>query len=105
MHKVEIVLGTTAMEVTALPVLSNTPEIFNKKEIVSVIPVKRQVKPAAPEDEYWKYPYASMTVIEVNLSNGDMFRVELQNVSNQPTWNNGSLAALNAAVAAINAWL
>ena len=104
-HKVNIVLGATSMEITPLPTVSNSTEYLNKKEIVSIIPVKRQVKPLPPEDEYWKYPYPTMTSIEVNLSNGDHLNIELQDVANQPTWNTGSLAALNAAVAAINAWL
>ena len=56
-------------------------------------------------DNEWQYPYKTMTVLVVKMTNGDKFDVELQNVTNQATWNLGTLAALNQAVADINAWL
>jgi len=56
-------------------------------------------------NEEWQYPYKTMTVICIKMANGTKFDVELQSVTNQATWNLGTLAALNNAVAAINAWL
>lgn len=104
-HKVNIVLGTTSMEITALPTVSNSTELIKKANISAVIPLKRQVKPAPPEDGYWTYPYATITSIQVQMQDGSRLEIELQDVANQGTWNTGTLAALNAAIAAINAWL
>lgn len=56
-------------------------------------------------DNEWIYHHPTMTVITVVMENNDIFRIELQDVTNQATWNLGTEASLNAAVAAINAWL
>lgn len=56
-------------------------------------------------DGEWIYPYDTMTIIEILASGHRKFNIELQDVSNQPTWNTGTLAGLNAAISAINAWL
>lgn len=56
-------------------------------------------------DEEWSYRYNTITVICIRMSDGSEIQVELQDVSNQPTWNTGTIAALNTAVSAINAWL
>lgn len=104
-HKVNIVLGATAMEITPLPTISNTPELIVKANIIGVYPVKRQVKPAPPEDAFWIYPYATITSIQVQMQDGSRMAIELQDVANQATWNTGTLAALNQAIADINSWL
>jgi hypothetical protein len=56
-------------------------------------------------DGEWSYEYDTMTVIQVQMNDGSRMAIELQNVANQATWNLGTLAALNAAITAINAWL
>lgn len=56
-------------------------------------------------DGEWIYPYPTMTIIEILATGDRKFNIELQDVSNQATWNQGTLASLNAAIAAINAWL
>lgn len=56
-------------------------------------------------DGEWIYEYPTMTCIQVQMQDGSRMAIELQNVTNQPTWNTGDLAGLNAAIAAINAWL
>lgn len=105
-HKVNIVLGTTSMEITALPTVSNTTELIKKANISAVIGVKRNVKPTTVEDApWWDYPYPTMTIIDVLMQDGSSMKIELQDVANQGTWNTGTLAAQNAAIAAINAWL
>lgn len=53
----------------------------------------------------WPYRYDTMTVVQFNLSDGSRLNIELQEVSNQVTWNLGTQAALQTAMAAINAWL
>ena len=59
----------------------------------------------APSEGEWPYRYDAMTVLQVNLADGSRLNIELQEVSNQATWNLGTKAALQAAIAAINAWL
>lgn len=104
--KVQVVLGATAMEITPEPIASNAKELLPKDQIMGVYPIKRNVKPSAPENAaWWIYPYASMTVIEVVLDDGRRFNIELQDITNQATWNLGTLAAQQAAINDINAWL
>lgn len=56
-------------------------------------------------DNFWKYRYPTITQININQYDEEVFNIDLQDVSNQPTWSTGDLAGINAAVAAINAWL
>jgi len=60
---------------------------------------------ANPTEGEWPYRYPTMTVLQVNIADGSRLNIELQEVSNQVTWNLGTKAALQAAIAAINAWL
>lgn len=57
-----------------------------------------------PSNE-WIYPHPTMTIITLELENEKKFDIELQDVTNQATWNLGTLAALQQAVADIRAWL
>ena len=139
-RKVQIVLGTTSMEVTPEPIASNTPELYAKGNIVGVFATRRQVKPnnyslkyTTPSGaftlgetitggtsartavltavtqhtfpEEWQYDKPVMTIICVILQNDIKFDIELQDVTNQATWNTGTLAAQQQAIADINAWL
>ena len=56
-------------------------------------------------DGEWIYPFPTMTVIQVQMNDGSRMNIELQNVDNHSDWNDGSLAALQKAIADINAWL
>lgn len=51
-HKVQIVLGASAMEITPEPVASNSTELLNKAMIIAVTPVKFNKK---PNNGYLKY--------------------------------------------------
>lgn len=53
----------------------------------------------------WTYPYNTMTILQVEKVDGSRLSIELQDVSIPNTWNNGSLANLQQAIADINAWL
>lgn len=55
--------------------------------------------------EEWEYPYNTMTMLQIDFLDGAKLRIELQDVSNQATWNLGTQAAINNASAAINTWL
>lgn len=62
------------------------------------------IVPTSFENE-WVYWYPTMTIIEVLTTDERRFNIELQDISNQPTWNDGTLAAQQQAIADINAWL
>lgn len=51
------------------------------------------------------YPYPTMTKLRFTLYNDNSHEIELQSITNQPTWSNGTFAALQTAAAAINALL
>lgn len=57
------------------------------------------------EQNEWIYPYDVMTIINVTMADQSRLELELQECTNQATWNLGTLAALNAAMSDINAWL
>lgn len=104
MKKYKLVLGATGIEITPEPIASFPTEIITKHEIVSVNPVYN-AKPVVNDENEWIYPFDKMTIINVELSNQRRLELELQLCTNQPTWSGGTLADLNTAVAAINAWL
>lgn len=66
--------------------------------------VTEAVEPMSFDGE-WIYEYPTMTVIDIRMADGNHMQIELQNVANQATWNLGTLAALNQAIADIQAWL
>lgn len=103
--KCQIVLGSTSMEITPEPIASNATELLAKTNIESVHYTGPNNKPAPPDDAWWIYPYPSQTVIDVRMRGGHHFSIELQDVTNQPTWSTGDLAGIQAAIADINAWL
>lgn len=100
----QVVLGTAALEITRLPIIDHATELLNKTQIVGVYPVKIQDKPAAPEDIYWEYRFDKMVIVNVFMADGTKFSMELQEVSNQPTWS-GDLAGQQQCIDDINAWL
>lgn len=51
----------------------------------------------------WTYPYAAMTILNLEMNDGSSVSIELQEVSNQVTWSTGTLAGVKAAEAAIKA--
>lgn len=63
-----------------------------------------KIEPAS-FDEEWSYRYKTITTICIAINDGSELLIELQDVANKVTWNTGTLAAQNQAVADINAWL
>lgn len=49
------------------------------------------------------YPYPTQTILFIQMDHGVDFKVELQRVANQATWNTGTAAAADVAVSDINA--
>lgn len=51
------------------------------------------------------YEFDTITKIRIELSNGSSIDIEAQNVGNQPTWNLGTQASLDAAIGDLNTWV
>jgi hypothetical protein len=66
--------------------------------------VSSAVVPTSYDGE-WIYPYPTMTILQIEMNDGSKMAIELQDVSNQVTWSTGTLAGLQAAITAINAFL
>lgn len=99
-----VVLGANALEITRDPVGVNTTESIPKQAIMNVSYVFN-AKPITATPGEWGYRYPTMTVLQIMLWDNVELRMELQEVSNQPTWNTGLLTGAQAAAADINAWL
>lgn len=99
-NQCEVTLGTTTMTIQRVPTASNATEVYTYTQIVSVVPVTRMVKANVPviDQENWKYRFPTTTIIEIGLTDGRTIKLELQEVSNQPTWNLGTQAAQNQAI-------
>ena len=48
-----------------------------------------------------QYGYPTKTVVTLEIASRQAISIECQTVTNQPTWNDGTLAALNAAISEI----
>lgn len=97
------VLGTTFMTITPDPVGSNSSEIISRSQVTRVIPSQYQERQAG--DTEWDYPFNSITILVFHLVDGRKIPLELQTVSNQPGWNNGTMSALGNAQDDVTVWL
>lgn len=100
-----IVLGSAAMEITPEPAASNASELIPMSKISGVYPVRFQGIPSPPESGYWNYRFDTITVIRISIVDGKHLDIELQEVTNQPTWSGGTLADQQQAVEDIRDWL
>lgn len=82
----------------------SVPELQARVNVVGVSGVFNQ-KPIAAKEGEWNYPFPTMTKLMIVLKDEPTLIIELQNVTNQPTWNLGTQAALIQAIADIQAWL
>ena len=100
-----VLLGANAISFTKDPVVNHVADLIPKSHIVEVTGVFNQ-RPLTAQPEEWGYAYPTMTMLILKMADGrEDVRFELQKASNQPTWNTGSLAALQQAISDINAWL
>ena len=86
MRPYRLILGATGIEITQQPVATIPTEILTKHEIVGVFPVYN-VKPTVQDENEWTYPYPAMTIINVTLADQSRVELELQECTNQTTWN------------------
>lgn len=106
-NKCQVTLGATTMTIEREPTANNVPEVIKYDQIVSVVPISFQSKASIPSVDQvnWTYRFPTMTMISINMSNGDTIDLELQEITNQATWNLGTQAAQTNAITAINAVL
>jgi len=97
------ILGTSCMEIYPDPQGSASPELIPKKAISGVYSIKYQQREFNDID--WVYPFNSITKIVLRIVDGRKIELELQNISNQPGWNNGTIGAQQQAVSSIQDWL
>lgn len=110
----QVTLGTSSMEITPEPVANYSTELLPKSLITGVTPVainsKSQINTtgqgtSSNDAQNWVYKYDVMTVIWIDLANGERVKMELQDITNQATWSTGDLAGQQAAIDDINTWL
>ncbi len=98
---------STLIKITPEPVASFIPEYISTKEIKSVTPIYYDytaVENNDSGDQFQEtYPYPTMTVLAITLIDDTILRWELQSITNQATWSNGTAADLAVAAAAIAA--
>lgn len=106
-NKCQITLGANTMLIEREPIANNVPEVIKYGQITGVYPVSYQAKTNVPavDQVNWRYRFDSMTIIVICLADGNSIPIELQEVTNQATWNLGTQAAQTNAINAINAVL
>lgn len=107
--QVDIATNPSVLTITAEPVASNAKATVPIALIKSVTPIFYDYATAEANNSGTEfkatYPYATMTRLIFELVDGTKLDWELQNISNQATWNLGTLAALQTAATAINTLL
>lgn len=104
-NQCQVTLGDACMEITREPVADNASELLPKFHVSGVSPTPFREKPAPPNDQYWVYRWDTVTVIRIYVSDGRHIDLELQEITNQPTWSSGTEFGIQTAVSDINAWL
>jgi hypothetical protein len=99
----QIVLGASSLSITADPVLNNIATVI-PYDVISLVHGAFSQKPVTAQDGEWIYKYDTITELIIEKNDGGApLRVELQEVSNQATWDGGTLTDLQTAIAAIQA--
>lgn len=108
-YQVDITTNPNAIIVTPEPIASFVPEGIPVRNIVSVGSVFFDYSTVEANDsgDQFKetYPYPTMTKLVLELINDIKVEFELQSITNQATWSNGTIADLQQAVTDINALL
>lgn len=97
-----ITILTDSLKMERDPIVNNIPEYIAGIDIRHVSGTFNQ-KPLTATEGEWPYRYDTMTVLQIELTSGRYFTIELQEVSNQATWNLGTMAALQQAINDISA--
>jgi len=107
-YEVDIASNPSVIKVTANPTATNVAEAFPVANISQVTPIFYDytlAETATKDTQQATYPYPRKTVLVLETIDGKKLSLELQSITNQPTWNLGTQAALQTAAAAINALL
>lgn len=106
---VDIATNPSTLIQTANPAASNAANTIQVNQIIAVTPIFYDYSVAGTSadagDLKNTYPYPTMTKLLIDLRDGTHLVWELQSITNQPTWNTGTLAALKVAATAINTLL
>ena len=104
--QIDLTTNPNAMIVTREPIASNTAENIAYAHVVSVIPVKIQTRPllASPDYDNWKYRFDQIIVVSVELADGNSFKFDIQEITNQAGWT-PNLAGQQQCVSDISAQL
>jgi hypothetical protein len=100
----------TGFKNTITLILSDIDGIFAAGETITggtsgaTATVSAAVTPTSYPGE-WTYPYPTMTILQIEQTDGSAMSIELQDVSNQATWSDGTLLGLQTALAAVDAFL
>lgn len=81
--------------------------LFTRDNIVSIDPVKLQDYSIREFSQFNNimYRYSTQTCVDIILTDGRNLDLELQDITNQPTWSTGNQAGIDQAVADLLAWL
>jgi hypothetical protein len=107
-YQVDITSNPDTIIVTAEPVASNVPESFPIAHILQVTPVfydYQATTDPAKDSQQATYPYPTKTVLVIESHDDKKLSLELQSITNQPTWSGGTLADLQQAASDINTLL
>jgi len=99
------ILGTDCLEVTRGVSPNINRELLLRSLITGVVASTFQSKADFTEPDAWKYRYDTITELNFMLRDKSTLKVELQDVSNQPTWSDGTLSGLNQAASDILSWI
>lgn len=107
--QVDIATNPSVLIITAEPVASNAKSTIPLATVKSVTPIFYDYATAENNNSGTEfkatYPYPTMTRLIFEFEGGIKLDWELQNISNQVTWSDGTLTALKTAADAINALL
>jgi hypothetical protein len=98
----QVVLGASCLEITPEPVANNATTLIPWAHVSGVFPVTIQEKQVS--DDTWRYRFNSAVIMHIQISDGNSLKIELQEITNQPTWT-GNLAGQKQALSDINASL
>jgi lysophospholipase L1-like esterase len=90
-NRCQIVLGENALEITRELINSNSTELIFWDSLTGVIPIFN----ANPPQEY---RFDVMTVVRFMLEDGNFLDIELQEVTNQPSWSTGDTYGIKEAI-------
>jgi hypothetical protein len=103
---ISVTLNTNTIDIVRDPSYNNVIDPYQYASIIGVTPVFNQRPTTATAGE-WIYPYNTMTILLLQIKDKKFtpIKIELQDISNQPTWSTGLLTGIQQAITDIQAKL